>query len=1767
MAASPTLAQLGTFDPAFDGELWGARHELVPGNNGTPAGVLFVNGTLYVVDSANDTVIAYNSAGDVVAKPGAQWNSTDLASPVAGMALHALGAAVVTVNGNDRNAILISDEASNRVAAFDTDGAHLFTLRLEPPAIPSPLLWLTMGQVAMSPGAKFALNTATPSLTLSGTFAAGWYEQDSAGVVYSGAMIFPGTTVFAPNGAEFDAAPERILTGNENDPVAPDAARVFGVTFDTAGNLYALDAFTERLHVYSPSFERLFTFGTPVAGGGTADFYEPWGLAYWPDANGGRVFVNDTYNGRILVYRPIDTPSSAPGVDALHLETVIKGFVAPVPKISLFAIAVDPSTGSIAVTDFADWGDGGHPRAVVLQQPNLAAFDLQLLDAGGAVVQSVCAGADYKVRFSLTVPPDRAAVTNVLPTLLLNGVATAEPAVPAAAYPSPLTLSEGQVATFTYNLTAGAVIEDIVLFAGATGDTADILGRAGLVFLADCAGETDPSTLTATPNFPPQVSGWTPVPANQAFSVRLDAEDQDGIASIEYQIDGTNFSGDEPIEMAFDGVQTTAGFVLPLPEYGRSTLRYRVRDGNGIWSPLQTLNLRPTLVVDRIANENIAVEFRVGDPEGTGITYSVEGLPAGVTFASNTGQFAGVVSFDAVNPYSSNPIIASGVYPVVVTETGPGGETSSVGFTWTINHVNRPPIITNPPVLAGSLTINQGALFSMQINGLDPDGDPAVFTFNGRGINEGHVLPPSVTIDPVTGLISGVFPPDSDPAYDFSVGLAECSVQTATPPCNVPLIQGSGQATFFNFQVAVLDVNEPAVIANPGAQTNAENDSVSLAIQVSDPDGDPLTFDVGGLPPGLSLAPLDSETVVISGTVAWGAAGTYAVTVRADDHVNELKRSVTFSWVITHKNRPPTLVVADKLNFEGGPISDFVAATDPDAADVLTYSVSGSLPPGVSMSPGGVFSGAFDYQAAGAYPVTIVVSDGTAQSQYTFLWTVLNVNRPPTLVAPARFNAEGDSISVSLNATDPDGDSLAYTFNGLPVDLSLNPQTGVITGTFSYTSAGVYTVNVAVFDGETSVLQTFVWTITETNRPPVVAPIADKTNSEGDVINLPAISVTDPDGDSVFAFTATNLPPGLTLSPLTGAITGTLPYTASGTYAVSIAVSDGKLANHESAVTFTWTVLDVNRPPTVTAPDLTNAENDTVSYSTSASDPDGAALTYSATGLPPGISIDAATGALTGTLGYTTAGTYNPTITVTDGSLTASAPFVWLVTNLNAAPVITTPGNLVNNEGETISLQIAATDVDTADTLTFTATGVPPGLSISSTGLVTGVLPYTAAGSYSVTVTVSDGTTSRSVTFRWTVNNVNRPPDVTNPGTQSSAEGTAIALPITAADPDGEVLAYTASGLPAGLSINALGVIAGTIEYTASGTYTVTVTASDGALSDSETFTWAVTNVNRAPSPGDDFATVTQGQSVIVNVRTNDSDPDGQNLTVTNVTTPSSGTVEISGGGTTVTYTAAATYIGPATFSYTISDGTATATATVTVTVLSANAPPVCTAAAATPGSLWPPNHKPEYLSLSGITDPEGRALTITFTSVMQDESTDTTGDGHTTQDAGIEEDGTRVWVRAERRGDETAAYYGRVYIVGFTATDDKGASCSGTVFVGVPHDQGNHNVPIPGPGRWNSITGALVVAPPPTANNDSVSTKKNAAVVVAVQSNDVVYGAVTLSIATAPASGTGIATVNPDGTITYTPPANWEGSTSFTYRLTNGAGSDTAVVSVTVKK
>ena len=193
------------------------------------------------------------------------------------------------------------------------------------------------------------------------------------------------------------------------------------------------------------------------------------------------------------------------------------------------------------------------------------------------------------------------------------------------------------------------------------------------------------------------------------------------------------------------------------------------------------------------------------------------------------------------------------------------------------------------------------------------------------------------------------------------------------------------------------------------------------------------------------------------------------------------------------------------------------------------------------------------------------------------------------------------------------------------------------------------------------------------------------------------------------------------------------------------------------------------------------------------------------------------------------------------GSCEGSHPIITNGGGTNTVTV-TSPGSQTGTVGTAVSLQIHATDSASGQTLTYSASGLPAGLSISSSGLITGT--PTTATSYNTTVTAKDTTgASGSASFTWTINaKAGNTVTVTSPGNQTGTVGTAVSLQIHASDSaSGQTLTYSATGLPAGLSISSSGLISGT--PTTAGTSSVTVTATDttGAKG-SASFTWTISS-------------------------------------------------------------------------------------------------------------------------------------------------------------------------------------------------------------------------------------------------------------------------------------------------------------------------------------
>jgi putative cell wall-binding protein len=220
----------------------------------------------------------------------------------------------------------------------------------------------------------------------------------------------------------------------------------------------------------------------------------------------------------------------------------------------------------------------------------------------------------------------------------------------------------------------------------------------------------------------------------------------------------------------------------------------------------------------------------------------------------------------------------------------------------------------------------------------------------------------------------------------------------------------------------------------------------------------------------------------------------------------------------------------------------------------------------------------------------------------------------------------------------------------------------------------------------------------------------------------------------------------LDLADLSG--DGTLDYTGEPAVWVSFIFNSNESLAYEGAyidnVRLSGTRIDAPNSAPVLDPivDKTVDELTQLAFTVSATDADGDPLTYSATGLPSGAAFNPATRTFTWTPSEAQGpGTYTVTFVVSDGrGGTDSEPVTITVAEVNVAPVLSPIGTKSATVGVPLTFTVSATDADLpANTLTYSATGLPAGATFTPANRTFSWTPTAAGGPYSVTFTVSDG--------------------------------------------------------------------------------------------------------------------------------------------------------------------------------------------------------------------------------------------------------------------------------------------------------------------------------------------------------------------------------------------------------------------------------------------
>jgi hypothetical protein len=787
--------------------------------------------------------------------------------------------------------------------------------------------------------------------------------------------------------------------------------------------------------------------------------------------------------------------------------------------------------------------------------------------------------------------------------------------------------------------------------------------------------------------------------------------------------------------------------------------------------------------------------------------YTATDLPPGISIDSTTGTFSGMPMDETF-------------HSVTVTVTDDSGSVSA-NFSWQ----DQPGLILTYP---GNRTSQANEPISLQLQ--------AQYTYGGTLTYSATNLPSGLSINSQTGLISGTI---ADGAQTASPYFIQLQVTDGTHTAN--------QSFYWTVQ-------KQFTVLNPGNRilpTNMFSSWQMLAVNA----GGQVSWTAFGLPIGLSI---NSTTGLISGTLAnYGANSNFTVTVYGTDLSNSVLKTTSFS--ITAQPGFTVNGVQNRTNAAGSDVNFQISTTDLiHHATINLTSVTG-LPTGVSFDPSSsTISGRVDDYADLSSPYSVAVTFTNVTYNYTwttkFSWTVTS---SVVLGTPGNQSDQvGDVVDVAIPVLREFGQPLTFSATGLPLGLSIDPQSGHITGTVAPQTESNWTgeIIVSANDGTKSGNVSFTWNVTQSTAN--VVQLADPLTNG-------VITLTSPVGTSLAAAIASpdnfDLPPGIEFTA--GFVSITVSGLQNGAAAdVSIEYSspaspteyyvygpssggelgwydflyqpatsltgaefvsggnlilhlvDGALGDSDQATNGT-VAMDVTAPAVTR---LTLLQPDTIR--TLPDEPVNlpidyiyahGSLTFSATGLPDGLSIDPATGVITGavttnaTLGY-----HAVTVSATDGVSNSQIDFGWIVPSFQFADI----GTVTVPEGAPIHLPLL--DFGAGDTdVSYTVTGLPNQFYIDQNGILQGAFDFTFQstgqnGSYSVTVNGTKGLESDSTSF--TINTV-QGFSITGADDQRDWVGDEINSQIQVTSPYGHQLYVTVTGLPAGLTIDGNFAISGTI--------------------------------------------------------------------------------------------------------------------------------------------------------------------------------------------------------------------------------------------------------------------------------------------------------------------------------------------------------------------
>ena len=1214
---------------------------------------------------------------------------------------------------------------------------------------------------------------------------------------------------------------------------------------------------------------------------------------------------------------------------------------------------------------------------------------------------------------------------------------------------------------------------------------------------------------------------------------------------------------------------------------GKDVITYTIQDGNG-GTDTSTLEIEVTPVNDVPIAGSPLSQITDEDVNLTNINVlsfatDVDGDTLSVATGSATAQNGSVtINNDGTLNYTPDADFFGSDLISYTVEDGEGG-TDIGSFSITVNSINDAPV---SGVLALQTVLEDGTLSNIDVlsSASDVEGDVL------------SIVPGSAS------ALNGIVTINADGTLNYSPNGDYHGADTIS----YTISDGNGGVDTGSIDINVSPVNDAPTTVVPLAQTTNEDttlNNIDVLSSASDVDGDVLS-----IVPGSATA--------LNGVVSINGDGTLNYTPNADyfgsdtisytvDDGNGGTVVGSVAVTVNSVNDAPTVVDNTGTVLEDGGVT-FIAlafANDVDGTvDPATVQIVGTVNAGDPLTEAGVgtwavngingditFTPAPDYDGV-VTPIQYTVrdNDGALSNPATVSFFITSVNDAPVAGAPPAQNTNEDTalnnIDVLSSASDVDGDTLtilAGSTSALNGTVTINGD-----GTLNYTPNADYfgsdTISYTVDDGNGGlVVGSVAVTVNSVNDAPTVVSYAgslfEDTVPTYDIV----AGANDVDGtvDPTSVQLVGTASPGDSLTEAgvgtwsIDGVTGVISFTPLANYAGAVTVvgftiqDDQGLASNTGTINISYTAQ--NDAPMAGSPPAQNTNEDVVLNNidvlSSASDVDGDTLSVLAG------SASALNGAVTingdGTLNYTPNFNYfgSDTISYTvddgNGGMVVGSVAV-TVAPINDAPITVAPPALNTNEDTAINnidvLSFASdSDGDTLSILPGSATALNGSVSINGDG----TLNYTPNGDYfgadTVSYTITDGnggTTNGS--FGLLVNSVNdapvaggdsmgSPEDMFNQhnvlANDIDIDGTLdlATLQIVGTANPGDGLTVAGEGV---WSITAgTGVIRFVPEANYSGAVTpiqYTISDNDGAVSNPATVTYTITPVNDAPVAGTPAAQTTDEDVALnnIDVLSSASDVDGDTLNVlAGSANALNGIVTINGNGS-LNYTPNADYFGPDTISYTVDDGNGgTVAGSVAVSVTSVNDAPVIL------NQIYGGNEDSTVtlLILATATDVDG-AVDPTTVQII---GTSNIGDPLT-------EVGVGTWTINGVTGALTFTpvpdYNGPVNPIQVTVLDNNGlASNPASITFTV-----------------NPVNDAPIAGTPAAqvTNEDVVLNNID----VLSSASDVDGDTLTVQAGSASALN-GTVTVNGDGTLNYTPNADYFGSDTISYTVDDGNGGTVA--------